>query len=220
VNDLRAALGVAKWNLYGVSYGTRLALTVMRDFPKGVRSVTLDSVYPPQVDLYASFASHVERALNLLFDGCAADPACNAAYPDIKTIFYDTVAQLDAKPVTLSLIQPVTAKSYPVVMNGDSLISLTFQLLYYSNVLVIFPKLIYELHAGGGFNSILLPYLPAWLFANAYSSEGMGLSVQCGEEASFSSPQAVATGDAAVFPRLREAFSEIPTYSTFATCAA
>ncbi len=41
VNDLLLALEYEKWNLLGVSYGTRLALTVMRDFPEGVRSVIL-----------------------------------------------------------------------------------------------------------------------------------------------------------------------------------
>ncbi len=35
-------------DLLGVSYGTRLALTVMRDYPEGIRSMILDSVYPPQ----------------------------------------------------------------------------------------------------------------------------------------------------------------------------
>ena len=42
VADLRVALGYDEWNLYGISYGTRLALTVMRDHPEGVRSVVLE----------------------------------------------------------------------------------------------------------------------------------------------------------------------------------
>ena len=40
--DLRRALGIERWNVYGVSYGTDLALTYMRDHPEGIRSVTLD----------------------------------------------------------------------------------------------------------------------------------------------------------------------------------
>jgi len=38
LEDLRLALGYAQWNLYGGSYGTKLALTAMRDFPAGIRS--------------------------------------------------------------------------------------------------------------------------------------------------------------------------------------
>src|SRR5690606_39073830 len=47
IADLRVALGYEQVNLYGISYGTRLALTIMRDHPQGIRSVVLDSVYPP-----------------------------------------------------------------------------------------------------------------------------------------------------------------------------
>jgi pimeloyl-ACP methyl ester carboxylesterase len=50
VADLRTALGIKDWNLAGGSYGTRLALVVLRDHPTGVRSVALGGVYPPQVD--------------------------------------------------------------------------------------------------------------------------------------------------------------------------
>ncbi|HEX6305128.1 MAG TPA: alpha/beta fold hydrolase, partial [Anaerolineales bacterium] len=73
VNDLRRALGYTKINLYGVSYGTRLGLTVMRDYPQAVRSAVLDSAYPPQVNLYTSLAPNAERAFNQLFAGCTAD---------------------------------------------------------------------------------------------------------------------------------------------------
>ena len=54
VNDLRLALGYNQLDLYGDSYGTRLALTVMRDYPEAVRSVVLDSTYPLEVNLYTT----------------------------------------------------------------------------------------------------------------------------------------------------------------------
>src|SRR5262249_11696499 len=71
VNDLRLALGYSQLNLYGDSYGTRLALTVMRDFPQAVRSVVLDSTYPLEVNLYTALAPNAERAFNALFDACS-----------------------------------------------------------------------------------------------------------------------------------------------------
>ncbi len=49
IADLRAALGIKEWNLLGGSYGSRVALAVMRYRPEGVRAVILDSVFPPQV---------------------------------------------------------------------------------------------------------------------------------------------------------------------------
>jgi pimeloyl-ACP methyl ester carboxylesterase len=50
--DLMAALGYQKVNLYGTSYGTRIALEVMRVSPNTLRAVVLDSVYPPTVNAY------------------------------------------------------------------------------------------------------------------------------------------------------------------------
>jgi pimeloyl-ACP methyl ester carboxylesterase len=44
--DLRKVLGFDVWNVYGTSYGSYLAQTLMRDHPEGIRSVVLDSVLP------------------------------------------------------------------------------------------------------------------------------------------------------------------------------
>ena len=47
LQDLRIALGYAQWNLYGPSYGARLALAAMRDGPQGIRSAILAAPSPP-----------------------------------------------------------------------------------------------------------------------------------------------------------------------------
>ncbi|MFJ8630263.1 alpha/beta fold hydrolase [Streptomyces sp. NPDC093568] len=44
--DLRRALRIHRWNVYGYSYGTDLALTYLRRHPQGIRSVAIDSVVP------------------------------------------------------------------------------------------------------------------------------------------------------------------------------
>ncbi|MBJ7454186.1 MAG: alpha/beta fold hydrolase, partial [Blastococcus sp.] len=83
LEDLRVALDYDEWNLYGISYGTRLAQQAMRDHPDGIRSVVLDSAYPADADLYAEMPGNAERAMEALFTTCADDPACAAAYPDL-----------------------------------------------------------------------------------------------------------------------------------------
>jgi len=67
VADLRVALEYDEWNLYGISYGTRLALTVMRDHPEGVRSVIIDSVYPPEVSSCGKNTGEIPRMCSI---GC------------------------------------------------------------------------------------------------------------------------------------------------------
>jgi hypothetical protein len=49
----------------------------MRHFPKGLRSVILDSVYPPQRSVYIEDVANVERSIELLAERCAADASCN-----------------------------------------------------------------------------------------------------------------------------------------------
>jgi pimeloyl-ACP methyl ester carboxylesterase len=218
VNDLRAALGYTEWNLYGVSYGTRLALTVMRDYPHGVRSAILDSADPPQVEVEAEMAGNAERALHLLFERCAADATCNAAYPELKTAFYETVAQLDTTPITLTLTRSKTGQTYEAVVNGDRLIVDVFQLLYFTEALPHVPALIYELHEARG-AYMLRQFLNEMAFLNDYLSEGMSASVQCDEEVNFTSPQAVATASATMFSRLRDAIHQQFVFPDLATCA-
>jgi pimeloyl-ACP methyl ester carboxylesterase len=211
VNDLRLALGYDKWNLYGVSYGTRLALTVMRDFPQGIRSVILDSVYPPQVDLGAERAVNAERAFNLLFERCAADAACNAAFPDLESAFYDLIAGLDAEPIQ------VPVRSYNASLNGDDLIGVLFRLLYDSDAIPGLPKLIFDVRRGS--YSGLRRWLPRVIFQSEFISEGMHNSVQCGEEVRFSSPDAIAASSASMRPRIR-VFLDVYANAEFSICEA
>ncbi|MDX1614087.1 MAG: alpha/beta fold hydrolase [Candidatus Promineifilaceae bacterium] len=98
VEALRQALGLAQWDLLGVSYGTRLALTVMRDYPQGVRSAVLDSVFPPNADTPVDEALAPWWSLQRLFSDCAAEAYCRDVYPDLEAAFLDTVAALNERP--------------------------------------------------------------------------------------------------------------------------
>lgn len=96
VEALRQALGYDWVNLYGISYGTRLALTVMRDYPAGIRAVVLDSVYPPNVDTNYSVTTDTYQLVSLMFADCAAQPACAQAFPNLESRFYAALDQLGA----------------------------------------------------------------------------------------------------------------------------
>jgi len=73
LNDLRIALEYDQVNLYGTSYGTRLALTIMRDYPESVRSVIIDSVFPPPVNYFSEYGTNAYLAFTKLFISCAED---------------------------------------------------------------------------------------------------------------------------------------------------
>ena len=86
VAALREELGIESWDLLGISYGTRLALEIMRDYPQGVRSVVLDSVFPPNADTPGEEALAPLWSLQWLFQECANDGYCSENYPDLETI--------------------------------------------------------------------------------------------------------------------------------------
>jgi pimeloyl-ACP methyl ester carboxylesterase len=86
---LRVALGVAQWNLYGVSYGTRVAQHYLRRYPERVRAVVLDGVVPAELVLGLDTAGNAQAALERIFARCAQDSACSARFGELAASFAD-----------------------------------------------------------------------------------------------------------------------------------
>jgi pimeloyl-ACP methyl ester carboxylesterase len=84
--DLRKVFGYETWNVYGMSYGSYLAQTLMRDHPEGIRSVVLDSVLPTTYTVPPNWWN-TRAGFDNLFQACAAEPACNAAHPHLEETF-------------------------------------------------------------------------------------------------------------------------------------
>ena len=199
VADLRVALGYDEWDLYGLSYGTRLALTVMRDHPEGVRSVILDSTYPPEVDGVVHILPNVARALDELFEACASDPRCSSTYGDLESALFRTVDQLNLTPAEVWAIDYLAYQGHPALLTGDDLLSLVFQSLYSDVLIPDIPRLISDVGEGHYFGAQAL--LSAFLSNQAFFSVGQFLSVECNEEIPFSDPVRVRSIEEA-FPRL------------------
>ncbi len=103
VAELRLGLGVGEWNLFGGSYGTDLALTILRDAPDGVRSVVLDSVFQPEVNpLTDDVDDGVLRALDGMVATCLDDPTCAAAFDDPAADINGAIEALDREPVVVT----------------------------------------------------------------------------------------------------------------------
>jgi pimeloyl-ACP methyl ester carboxylesterase len=87
VRDLervRSALGYATIDLYGSSYGTRVAELYMRRFPAAVHAVILDGVTYPEQAIGLDTPADGERALNLIIERCRLSQDCATAYPDLR----------------------------------------------------------------------------------------------------------------------------------------
>lgn len=188
LDDLRQALDYEAWNLLGVSYGTRLALTAMRDFGSTgtIRSVILDSVFPPQADARAVASANIDRAFNLMFARCAANEGCNSTFPDLKTRFYQLVDNLNEAPVTVIVTDRETRMSYRMPFNGYDLIDALFGMMYSPDQIITLPQLITRLEQRSTVG--LSEWLTNFLRQPDYISLGMTYSVQCAEEFPFNDP--------------------------------
>lgn len=103
VADLATAFALSRINLYGVSYGTRWGLEVMRRHPGLVRAAVLDGVYPPQVNGEQNEPEIVRRAFERLYADCAADPVCRERYPTVRATIEGAIAAAERTPLQLTL---------------------------------------------------------------------------------------------------------------------
>lgn len=99
IQDLRKTLGLKQIDLMGVSYGTRIALAVVKHDPAGVRAVVLDSPWTPEAKWAEGGPEMVSDAVKEIFKRCAADAACNAKYPHPGADLDGVAAKLLAAPV-------------------------------------------------------------------------------------------------------------------------
>jgi len=90
VADLRTALGIDKWNVYRVSYGTNLALPLLRDDPEGIRAMVLDGGVPPADPIGGSGRRRRAAGYQALFYACARDPKCHRTCPTSSTVTFDS----------------------------------------------------------------------------------------------------------------------------------
>ncbi|WP_172450092.1 alpha/beta hydrolase [Rhizobium sp. TH135] len=91
VSTIIQALGYTSYNMYGVSYGTKLALETMRVAPEGIRAVIIDGVAPSWVKLYDTFAQKVSEPIEHVVEQCKADETCNATFPELDKVIIETL---------------------------------------------------------------------------------------------------------------------------------
>ncbi|WP_189491850.1 alpha/beta fold hydrolase [Streptomyces antnestii] len=121
---LRTALGIKKWNVYGASYGTDLALTYLRRHPRGIRSVTIDGVTPPQIVSLPWTWDSARQGIDAIFAACEAQPRCEARYPHLARTLTQQVRRLEAQPLTLDVVPPGGEKPVKVVLDGGAIVNL------------------------------------------------------------------------------------------------
>ncbi len=116
--QLRTALKIPQWNLYGISYGTRLATTIMRESSDGIRSVILDGMFPIEVNGISDTPWANYESLNQIIKNCENTNDCQSA--EVKAVIEDILARMhneDMMDESRTFIQTLlNISSEPVIL--------------------------------------------------------------------------------------------------------
>ena len=206
LDEVRAALGYDRINVYGGSYGSTTSLVYLRQHGDHVRSVAIFGVAPPAAKIPLSFSRGVQDAVNRMFADCAADQACKTAYPDLEAEFKKVIARFDNGPVEVDVPNVYTSSTQKVMVTRDAFVDGIRQMLYVPNAAAALPALIHL----GDLGKLVGTAFQVVSQIDARISRGMQLSVICAEDAPFITEEDIKTtsansfyGDARVRPTLK-----------------
>ncbi len=183
------ALGYETFNYYGVSYGTMLGQHLMRDYPDRLRSVILDSVGPLAVNYVTHTPLNADRAFGLLFEQCAADPYCAEQYPALEESLIQAVDRLNESPEVLSVEDSLTSKHYDVLLTGDYLLEILFNLMYSGEAARALPQFITLIAQDNPLVYIYLEDMLPYLYVGDRSeSNPLYFAVTCSEAGDWRPP--------------------------------
>lgn len=191
---LREALAYPAFNVYGVSYGTRVAQHFARRFASRTRTVILDGVLPPQLALGPDIAIEAQKALDAIFARCAESTACDDRFPAVAEEFAALQTGLAKDPVTVEIPDPVTWKSQSIPFGHAELAGALRILSYHPNTVALMPLLIHEA-AAGNYRPLASQFLMAARSMLDALSIGMHNAVVCTEDAPFFSGENVSRGE-------------------------
>jgi pimeloyl-ACP methyl ester carboxylesterase len=199
-DEALTALGYGTVNLWGGSYGTRVALEFVRRHGSRVRSAVMDGVAPAGMKLPLSFVADGNAALERLLADCDGDERCRQLYPSLRATIGEVRGALARGPVRAAIQDPRTGERETISVNENVFLSGIFRPLYVAELASLLPYGISSA-ARGDFNPLLAQNLE---FADDVSenlSIGMHLSVICAEDVPRITPEDLAKLPGSFFGR-------------------
>ena len=185
LDRVREALGYRAINLYGASYGTRVAQHYLRRFPERTRSVILDGVVPAQLALGPALALDAERALRAVLARCAADAACHERFGDPARSYETLKGALAAKPIPITLADPTTGEPQQIEFSSLHLAMVLRLAIYTSDQAALLPLALDRAVKSADYVPLAGQYL---MMSHAFEDMlafGMHNTVVCAEDVPF-----------------------------------
>ena len=181
IDEVRAALGYDRINLWGGSYGTRAAMEYLRRFPNQVRSVVIDGVAPPSLALPATFARDAGAVYEKMLTACEAEPSCSKQFPRLRSQVDELLAGLDKQPRKITLADPLTGNPRVIGLTRDGVLMAVFSTLYLPEMVALLPASLARAKKGD-YTSLMAMSSAFADFAEDKIFMGMRLSVVCAED--------------------------------------
>jgi pimeloyl-ACP methyl ester carboxylesterase len=181
---VREALGYPTLNLYGISYGTRVAQHFARRYPGSTRTVIIDGVVPPTISLGPEIATESQKAVDKILARCAEDVACHERFPTVAEDFARVVAQLREGPVAIEIPHPSTGRPEAVDF-GIGEFSAAVRLMAYSPMSISLLPLLIDEAGKGNFVPVGGQFMMTMIAMMDSLSLGMHNAVMCTEDAPF-----------------------------------
>ncbi len=189
LENLRIAMGYEEWNIYGTSYGTRVALHYLRRYEASVRSLTLDGVLPPSISMGSNIAVKSDSALRTLFQNCSLDTDCKNAFPNLPDDFGELSVYLKENSIEVRLRHPITNELTTKSVSYPDLALIIRLSLYSPEMSSLLPLTIHSAFHENDYSSIAVN---AQAFEDALQdsmSYGMHNAVMCTEDLPFHPPE-------------------------------
>lgn len=182
VLDITHALNYSQWNLYGVSYGTRVALEVMRTKPVHIRSVILDSVFPADKNDLLTWPSIVNNAIQMIFERCDKNKDCQSNYPDLRKQFKVALQKLKYNSLYVQMPGYYSDGGLDIYLNDSRFIDVLFYAIYDPTLISLIPSAINDVAQGK--QKSLIPITTSYVdtYFDEYSNVVTFNSVICNDE--------------------------------------
>ncbi len=148
LETLRETLGIAEWNIYGVSYGTRVAQHYLRRYGDHVRSAILDGVVPAELALGPTIAADAQDALDAIFARCAETADCANRFSDIRERFAELRRRFSGQSVEVVLNDPLTGEPKSIELDETHLQGVVRFMSYSDATVALLPLIIEAAHDG------------------------------------------------------------------------
>ncbi len=185
LDQVRQALGYTTINLYGASYGTRVALVYARQHPDHLRSLILDGVAPLDWSIGPQAEVDAQSALDLDFMRCQQDDLCRKTYPGVAQEFHSLLVRLRQSPAEVRLPGIELGKLITTTFSAADFTT-TIQMMSYSpETVALLPFMVHQAYAFNDYQPFASQAANNLNTLQHSISAGMRLSVLCSEDVPF-----------------------------------